>query len=254
LAFQAQANVLYPPGANTTIARQSYVNLLTDAQFTATTRRAALCINQNQTAPVWRYLFNHTHTIPALASYGSYHGMELFYVFNNWENTTLGTGPLFKPADDSVQKLMLSYWVNFANTGNPNTASLPTWPSYTAALDCYMQLQATPVITQCGLRTINSDYWDAVNGFTGCTASNTVETTNEISNFLFYPNPTTGNLYLNNALAEPFTCEVYNAFGQLLYKQIQPNIINLSLCTNGVYFIAIQTKQKRWLQKIVVDR
>jgi hypothetical protein len=139
--------------------------LLTDGQFTATTRRVARCISQNQTEPVYSYFFSHKHTVAALTPYGSYHGMELFYVFNNWENATLGTGPLFKAQDDSVQKAMLAYWTNFAKTGNPNASGLVNWPQYQSAPDCYLEIKATPDGSACGLRTAKSDFWDAVSSF-----------------------------------------------------------------------------------------
>ncbi|MFZ4058315.1 MAG: carboxylesterase/lipase family protein [Ferruginibacter sp.] len=166
---QAEALLLYPPGTNNTEAKASYIGILTDVQFTATTRRTAQCISQNQAAPVWRYFFTHKHTLPQLQPLGSYHGMELFYVFNNWENATLGTGILFKPSDDSVQKVMLNYWVNFANTGNPNGFGLQTWPQYQSSTDCYLEIKATPNGSQCGLRTTKSNLWDTVAHFIGCT-------------------------------------------------------------------------------------
>ncbi|MBL7936223.1 MAG: carboxylesterase family protein, partial [Bacteroidia bacterium] len=170
-SLQAQANLLYPPGTTTTQAKQSYIDILSDAQFTATTRRVAQCVSANQTEPVWRYFFTHKHTIPQLAAFGSYHGMELFYVFNNWENATLGSGPLFKAQDDSVQNVMLDYWVNFANTGNPNVSGLPNWPQYQNPTDCYLEIKATPNGNQCGLRTAQSNLWDNAVGFVPCTTT-----------------------------------------------------------------------------------
>ena len=141
------------------------MEILTDAQFTVNARRTAQCISMNQTEPVWRYFFTNKHTIPQLATYGSYHGMELFYVFNNWENTLLGSGILFKPEDEAVQDAMLNYWVNFAKTGNPNGAGMENWPEYNSSTDSYLEINATPDGSQTGLRTEESDLWDAVAGF-----------------------------------------------------------------------------------------
>jgi carboxylesterase type B len=173
-AQQDQAHLLYPSGSNQTEARDSYIAVLTDGQFTSTTRRTAQCVSQNQTMPVWRYFFTHKHTIAQLADLGSYHGMELFYVFNNWENATLGSGILFKPADDSVQKAMLNYWVNFASTGNPNGTGLVNWPQFHSSTDCYLEIDATPNGSQCGLRTPQCNLWDDVAGFSECTSSYTI--------------------------------------------------------------------------------
>ncbi|MEO6670151.1 MAG: carboxylesterase family protein [Ferruginibacter sp.] len=167
-ALRPQANLLYPPGSDNDEARQSFIGILTDGQFTATTRRTASCISLNQSEPVWRYFFTHKHTIPVLSDLGSYHGMEIFYVFNNWENATLGMGPFFHAQDDSVQNVMLRYWVNFANSGNPNASGLQSWPEYESLSDCYLEIKATPDGTQCGLRTAQSDLWDNSIGYSPC--------------------------------------------------------------------------------------
>lgn len=167
-SLQSEAKSIYPAGNNQTEARTSYVNILTDAQFTATTRRTAQCVSQNQSQPVWRYFFTYKHSLPQLALLGSYHGMELFYVFNNWENATLGKGILFKPQDAEIQSKMLAYWVNFANTGNPNGTGLPSWPSYEASTDCYLTIDSKVENQQCGLRNAASNLWDSVSGYKGC--------------------------------------------------------------------------------------
>jgi len=91
--------------------------------------------------------------------------MELFYVFNNWENATLGSGILFRPGDDSVQNAMLNYLVNFARTGNPNEAGLPSWPQYQSPSDCFLDIKALPNGSACGLRTPQSNLWDDVTGY-----------------------------------------------------------------------------------------
>jgi para-nitrobenzyl esterase len=65
--------------------------------------------------------------------YGPGHGTDISYVFNN-----LGIGgfgpppPASTPGDKEVARMMNTYWVNFAKTGNPNGKGLPEWPVYSA--------------------------------------------------------------------------------------------------------------------------
>ncbi|MDF1676552.1 MAG: carboxylesterase family protein [Vicingaceae bacterium] len=244
-AYQAQALVLYPPGSNSTQARESYVGILSDAQFTSTTRRTAQCVSLNQTEPVWRYFFTHKHTIPQLATVGSYHGMELFYVFNNWENATLGSGILFKPADDSVQNVMLDYWVNFANTGNPNGSGLVNWNQYQSSTDCYIEIKATPNGTQCGLRTAESNLWDNVAGFPGCTSTLSIKEVINSETLFIYPNPT--NKLIHVDCQNGF--QIFNSTGQLLKQSSTPtNQINISSLPKGLYFLKSGDMVERFIK------
>jgi para-nitrobenzyl esterase len=250
-AYQSQVLALYPPGSNATQARESYVGILTDAQFTATSRRTARCVSQNQTEPVWRYFFTHKHTIPQLSALGSYHGMELFYVFNNWENATGGTGILFKPQDDSVQTAMLNYWVNFANTGNPNTSGLSNWPQYESNSDCYIEIKATPNGNQCGLRTDKSNLWDNVISYSGCTTSVEVNELLNSNNVVVYPNPTNGLINISSKTLSAIEITVYDFTGRAVYKVTDSNTVDFSLFSDGIYIVKAKQNGKEFYNKII---
>jgi hypothetical protein len=214
--------------------------MLTDAQFTSVTRRTAQCVSLNQTDPVWRYFFTFKHTLPALAALGSYHGMELFYVFNNWENATLGEGLFFKPQDDSVQKAMLQYWVNFANTGNPNGANLVNWPRYQNSLDNYLEIKAKPDGMQNGIRTIYSDFWDEVSGFSACTSSLYNEYPTDNSDVKVFPNPTSGILWIEPGnYSEPWTIDIFDVNGKKILSDVNLNKVDISGFCAGIYLINI---------------
>ncbi|NVN92778.1 MAG: carboxylesterase family protein [Desulfuromonadales bacterium] len=160
-ALQDQAHLLYPSGNTAEEARKSYVQILTDSQFTAPVRRVARAVAPRSSSPVWRYFFTH-HQAGGMAAYGSYHGIELFYVFNTWENSPFAAGPLFTAGDQTVEDITLKYWVNFARTGDPNGAGLALWPHYQVSGDCYLEINPQPDGSQCGVRTDKSDFWDAV--------------------------------------------------------------------------------------------
>jgi para-nitrobenzyl esterase len=58
-----------------------------------------------------------------------------------------------RPEDRALSDLIQQYWTNFAKTGNPNAATLPNWPVYSAA-DNYevMHLDASPAASTDTLR------------------------------------------------------------------------------------------------------
>lgn len=159
-AYRDQARSLYPSGATSAEARTAYVQLLTDSQFTAGVRRTARSV-ASQGQPVWRYFFTHAHAGP-LGAYGSYHGIELFYVFNTWNDTPYARSGFFSEDDRKVQERMLQFWVNFAASGDPNGQGLPSWQRFMPTQDRYMQISANGDGNGVGVRTEKSDFWDAV--------------------------------------------------------------------------------------------
>jgi para-nitrobenzyl esterase len=70
---------------------------------------------------------------------GAFHGLELPFVFGNLNlhlNQSVLALALTRRAVEAgrpLSKQMMSYWTNFAKTGDPNAAGLPAWPVYTTA-------------------------------------------------------------------------------------------------------------------------
>lgn len=253
--LQAQATALYPPGTTSAEARSSYINILTDAQFTATTRRTAQCVSQNQVEPVYRYFFTHKHAFSPLTELGSYHGMELFYVFNTWENAILGSGPLFSAQDDSVQTNMLQYWVNFASTGDPNGGNLPVWPEYDAATDCYLEIKASPDGTGCGLRTAESDLWDASSSYSGCTVSGLNDFDASSAKVVLFPNPSQGVFRI--AMSENYEfvkAVIIDCLGRKTWINASDNPIDLSEWNNGYYIFEMHTRDMVFRTPFILEK
>ncbi len=63
---------------------------------------------------------------------GAPHGGEIGFVFGT---LTARPGSTPTPEDQAVSRMAQSYWVNFAKTGDPNGAGLPTWPRHDPSKD-----------------------------------------------------------------------------------------------------------------------
>jgi para-nitrobenzyl esterase len=102
-------------------------------------------------SPIYRYSFDRKIPVAAgtklggvpatAADIGARHAGEIEYVFGALDS--LADVP-WEPADRQLSDLMMSYWSNFARTGDPNGPGLPKWPRHAAHDDFQvMHLDAT---------------------------------------------------------------------------------------------------------------
>jgi para-nitrobenzyl esterase len=74
------------------------------------------------------YVYYYDHRTPASPN-GSSHAAELPYVFGNLGRSGQ-PGGLDGSADKALSEMIMSYWINFARNGNPNSPGLPAWPEF----------------------------------------------------------------------------------------------------------------------------
>ena len=105
---------------------------------------------------MWLYYFDQHPDYPADSpryGQGSPHGQDVAYVFGNPEETL--------PTDKALSGWMMSYWTNFARTGDPNGEGLAVWPRFTNADPQTMVLtgdgcHAAPVPSEDALQVLDA--------------------------------------------------------------------------------------------------
>jgi para-nitrobenzyl esterase len=123
------------PHATEPEARHSTETLASDFFTVFGTWKWLEMANQTGDSPVYRYLFTRTPPeypgttedgVP-LVKLGARHSAEIPYVFGVLKSLKAP----WEPEDFKVSDAMMTYWSNFAKTGNPNGSGMPHWPQYT---------------------------------------------------------------------------------------------------------------------------
>ena len=149
----------YPSAEYGGSPRRAFVALTSDANFICGARRIARAAATGQDEPVFRYHFTRAleNGSPLLLTWGAYHGLELFFVFDKL--AAAGYAPA--PAETALAAAMQGYWRHLAAAGTPADPALPPWPVYDAGADRTLEL-GDPITAVDGVRTEQCDFWDAL--------------------------------------------------------------------------------------------
>lgn len=129
--WSAEAKAAYDPDGTTDLA--TMVARANDDFGQAEPARFAANAFAANGSPVYLYMFSYVPTaMREQLRAGSPHGGDVPFAFGTLGG---GRGGAPTPEDLAVSRMMQSYWVNFARTGDPNGPGLPSWPRHVAGKD-----------------------------------------------------------------------------------------------------------------------
>lgn len=124
--------------------RVGFTEIIGDMMFIIPAIKSA---NAHRDAGASVYLYEYKHTPKLLQAkrpsfVGCDHGDEIFTVFGMCFTTThVKLSDACEEEDEQMNRIIMSYWANFARTGSPNGDGLVHWPKYGAEED-YMSIDA----------------------------------------------------------------------------------------------------------------
>ena len=121
-------------------AKPAMDRLITQMGFGASARFTAESMGKVG-KPAYLYLFTQTTQDPRTQGLGSFHGLEIVYVFGNLDKVQLEG---IDDNDKTLSEAMMEYWTGFAKAGDPNGGEATmAWPAYTADTAAYQELGET---------------------------------------------------------------------------------------------------------------
>jgi para-nitrobenzyl esterase len=142
----------YPPSdyASPTAALTAAI---TDARYTCSARRTLRAAVDGGGTAVYRYSFAHRPEHAPYAAWGAVHGIELMYLFQNFEAYDYDPGP----DDRALARELTAYVADFVHRGTLAPAGFPAWPTYTREAPAFHSFgrRETP-----DRSTKRCDFWD----------------------------------------------------------------------------------------------
>ncbi|XP_046549634.1 acetylcholinesterase-like isoform X2 [Haliotis rubra] len=109
------------------------------------------------------YLYSFEYRIPSLPLpqwMGVAHTFEIESVFGH----PLGDAFTSTDVDKSISRSMMTYWTNFAKTGNPNLPETPNyqWPTYNWMDERFLVFSSSGLSTEQGMRKPQCVFWNTL--------------------------------------------------------------------------------------------
>jgi para-nitrobenzyl esterase len=130
--------------------------LLSDVSFVCPTRQFTRAIQKYQ-PKTYLYQFTHVTQLGQRLSLGAFHGSEIEFVFGTVSAAATA-------AERALSETLLSYWTNFAKTGDPNFPGASSlWPPYALPEETHMQFD-TPIVVKHELKKKECDVLATLQG------------------------------------------------------------------------------------------
>ena len=133
----AEAILKAYPASNDAEALESAASLASDLFISHSTWKWIEMHAQTGNAAIYRYSFDRKIPVPSGGTVngmpvtsrdiGARHAGEIQYVFGTLDSVPKVT---WEASDRTLSDAMVSYWTNFARTGDPNGKGLNAWPKY----------------------------------------------------------------------------------------------------------------------------